>query len=199
MEPFHAVEQLLLNKESRRLKVADVMKLKCAAGCDSMAAEVGTPLSYCGVTYTAMMQVTAVREDELDLSNGEVLTYGVCLWSAGNCSRDITRQVFDQLQDAATFRAPRPEMQKLPVDNYMRIVGVQNAYAAGDCSRIVAAPLPPTAQVWPQHACLLCSWCWSGCVSSQAQHGGAVAGGRAAGRVHCTHHQPESCAWDWWW
>lgn len=96
-----------------------------------------------------MLQVTAVREDELDLSTGVALKYGVCLWSAGNCSRDITRQVFEQLEGAAAFRAPRPPMQKLPVDNHMRVIGCQNVYAAGDCSRIVAAPLPPTAQVRP--------------------------------------------------
>ena len=106
-----------------------------------------------------MLQVTAVRDDEMDLSSGEVLKYGVCLWSAGNASRDITRQIFEQLLGADGFRAPRPEMQKLPVDNYMRIVGVQNAYAAGDCSRIVTAPLPPTAQVRPPgHACCICGW-----------------------------------------
>lgn len=93
------------------------------------------------------VRVTAVREDELDLSTGKVLPYGVCLWSAGNCSRDITRQVFDQLEGVDAFRAPRPPMQKLPVDNFMRVVGCQNVYAAGDCSRIVSAPLPPTAQV----------------------------------------------------
>eukprot|EP00892_Ulva_mutabilis_P004213 jgi/Ulvmu1/2163/UM013_0006.1 len=104
-------------------------------------------LANLNVKLVTGVRVTAVREDELDLSTGEVLQYGVCLWSAGNASRDVTRQVFEQLEGARAYRAPRPEMQKLPVDNYMRIVGLQNAYAAGDCSRVVSAPLPPTAQV----------------------------------------------------
>jgi NADH:ubiquinone reductase (non-electrogenic) len=83
----------------------------------------------------------------MDLSTGETMQYGVCLWSAGNSSREVTQQIFVGLEDQQPFAAPRPEMQKLAVDPYLRIIGAKNAFAAGDCARIVSAPLPPTAQV----------------------------------------------------
>ena len=93
------------------------------------------------------MQVTEVRETEMELSDGQTLLYGVCLWSAGNASRDITRQLFAGLKEQQPYAAPRPESQKLAVDAHLRIIGAKNAFAAGDCARIVTGPLPPTAQV----------------------------------------------------
>lgn len=99
------------------------------------------------IMLLSRMQVTEVRETDMDLSNGQTLPYGVCLWSAGNRSRDITLQIFRNLEGQKPYAAPRPEMQKLAVDPYLRIIGAKNAFAVGDCARIVTAPLPPTAQV----------------------------------------------------
>lgn len=102
------------------------------------------------------MQVTAVRETEMYLSNGTALPYGVCLWSAGNCSRQITRDIFGQVEGQQPYKTRREAQQKIAVDNYMRMIGTTNVFAAGDCARIVEAPLPPTAQVG------LCRLCRSG-------------------------------------
>ena len=80
------------------------------------------------------------------LSSGDVLPYGVCLWSAGNCSRQITRDIFGQVEGQQPWKARREAQQKVAVDNYLRVIGTTNVFAAGDCAQIVDAPLPPTAQ-----------------------------------------------------
>lgn len=89
----------------------------------------------------------AVRETEMYLSSGDALPYGVCLWSAGQCSRKITRNVFGQVEAQQPWKARSEAQQKVAVDNYLRLIGTSNVFAAGDCASIVEAPLPPTAQV----------------------------------------------------
>lgn len=93
------------------------------------------------------VKVTEVRRDTLVLSNGEEMGYGVCLWSAGNASRQLTRDFVAQLPEQAQHSPGRPEQCKLAVDQYMRIIGAPDAFAVGDCSKIVTGPLPATAQV----------------------------------------------------
>jgi NADH:ubiquinone reductase (non-electrogenic) len=105
-------------------------------------------------TVSCALQVTAVRETEMYLSNGQALPYGVCLWSAGNCSRQITRDIFGQVEGQQPYKARREAQQKVAVDNYLRVVGTKNVFAAGDCARLVEGPLPPTAQVRPHISCL---------------------------------------------
>jgi hypothetical protein len=85
----------------------------------------------------------------MDLSTGETMQYGVCLWSAGNSSREVTQQIFVGLEDQQPFAAPRPEMQKLAVDPYLRIIGAKNAFAAAT----VPASSPRPCRPLPRCAC----------------------------------------------
>jgi NADH:ubiquinone reductase (non-electrogenic) len=88
-----------------------------------------------------------VREKKILLSNGDSLPYGVCLWSTGNSSRPLTRDLAAQVPEQKQFAAKRPEQTKLAVDDHLRIIGTARAFAVGDCSTIVRGSLPPTAQV----------------------------------------------------
>ncbi|KAG9039011.1 NADH:ubiquinone oxidoreductase, partial [Tulasnella sp. UAMH 9824] len=71
----------------------------------------------------------------------EELPYGLLVWAAGNVSRPITRDLMAQLPQHQTNR------RGLLVDDYLRLLGVNDVYAIGDCT---ATSYAPTAQVATQ-------------------------------------------------
>ena len=88
-------------------------------------------------THTAVVKVEPGR---IHLNSGEVLPFGLLVWSTGI--------------------GPSPLIQSLPfgknshsrliVDEYLRIPGHEDIYAIGDCATIAAQNLPATAQVAQQ-------------------------------------------------
>ncbi|KAG8905199.1 NADH:ubiquinone oxidoreductase, partial [Tulasnella sp. 417] len=83
-------------------------------------------------------KVVVVKNDKGQI---EELPYGLLVWAAGNVSRPITRDLMAQLPQHQTNR------RGLLVDDYLRLLGVNDVYAIGDCT---ATSYAPTAQVATQ-------------------------------------------------
>ncbi|KAG8922136.1 NADH:ubiquinone oxidoreductase, partial [Tulasnella sp. 417] len=79
-------------------------------------------------------KVVVVKNDKGQI---EELPYGLLVWAAGNVSRPITRDLMAQLPQHQTNR------RGLLVDDYLRLLGVNDVYAIGDCT---ATSYAPTAQ-----------------------------------------------------
>jgi NADH dehydrogenase len=66
--------------------------------------------------------VTAVDEDGLTLSTGEVLAASTVVWCAGMRANPLT----------ADLGVECDRLGRLPVDDYLRVIGVPDVFAAGD-------------------------------------------------------------------
>lgn len=85
--------------------------------------------------------VSQVTETSVMLRDGTVIDCGICLWSAGIGPRSFVKDKLDVQKD---------HRSKILVDNYLRVKGMQNMYALGDCSVFVGDELAATAQVAQQ-------------------------------------------------
>jgi NADH dehydrogenase len=65
---------------------------------------------------------TTVGERSVTLSTGEVLPAATVVWCAGMRANPLT----------ARFGVPRDRLGRLPVDDFLRVEGVQGVFAAGD-------------------------------------------------------------------
>lgn len=90
------------------------------------------------------VSVKEVHQHSLMLSNGQVLPFGMCVWSTGNEMIPFIKNLpFDR--DQRTGR--------LLVDEYLRVSSpCKSVYAIGDCAMERTNPLPATAQVANQQA-----------------------------------------------
>lgn len=94
--------------------------------------------------------VKEVKEQTIELNNGESLPYGLAVWAAGNGPIPLTLQLIDALgeeqkkeQDVARGR--------VAIDPWMRAVGGDGRILVfGDCSCVTNSQLPATAQVASQ-------------------------------------------------
>ncbi|HET9874206.1 MAG TPA: FAD-dependent oxidoreductase [Mycobacterium sp.] len=68
------------------------------------------------------VSVTMIGEHEVSLSSGEVVQAGTVVWCAGLRASELTRQL------AVT----RDRFGRVPVDDYLRVIGVPSVFAAGD-------------------------------------------------------------------
>jgi NADH dehydrogenase len=66
--------------------------------------------------------VTAVDANAVTLSTGEVLPASTVVWCAGMRANPLT----------ADLGVPRDRLGRLPVDDYLRVIGVADVFAAGD-------------------------------------------------------------------
>jgi NADH dehydrogenase len=66
--------------------------------------------------------VAAVDERRVTLSSGEVIPAATLVWCAGMRANPLTSQ----------FGVPCDRLGRLPVDDYLRVEGVDNVFAAGD-------------------------------------------------------------------
>eukprot|EP00698_Gefionella_okellyi_P010443 TRINITY_DN2711_c0_g2_i2.p1 TRINITY_DN2711_c0_g2~~TRINITY_DN2711_c0_g2_i2.p1 ORF type:complete len:398 (+),score=65.80 TRINITY_DN2711_c0_g2_i2:262-1455(+) len=93
--------------------------------------------------------VTKVDAGQLTISTGEVIPFGLCVWSTGVAPAPVVR-------DLAGVK--HAKNGRLLTDLYMRIQRaegggpVQDVYAIGDCATPEVANLAPTAQVAAQEA-----------------------------------------------
>jgi NADH:ubiquinone reductase (H+-translocating) len=77
------------------------------------------------------VSVTAVDEGGATLSTGEVLAASTVVWCAGMRANPLT----------ADLGVQRDRLGRVPVDDYLRVNGVQNVFAAGD---VAAAKMDDT-------------------------------------------------------
>jgi len=66
--------------------------------------------------------VARVDERSVTLSSGEVIEAATVVWCAGMRANPLTEQ----------FDVPRDRLGRLPVDDYLRVEGVERVFAAGD-------------------------------------------------------------------
>lgn len=133
----HSGDQLLQQfEESQRLSAAEFLKKE-------------------KVDLKFGIRVNEVRKDEIVLtpkSGGQktTLPYGTCVWCAGTAAQPLMEKFFDNMP---------PEAQAgkgyIAIDDWLRVRGVEDVFALGDCARIPHKNLPPTAQVAAQQGAFL--------------------------------------------
>lgn len=84
-----------------------------------------------GVQTRLSVSVTAVDEHELTLSTGEGLATSTVVWCAGMRANPLT----------ADLGVECDRLGRLPVDDYLRVIGVDGVFAAGD---VAAAQMDDT-------------------------------------------------------
>jgi NADH dehydrogenase len=75
-----------------------------------------------GVESRLGVRVTAVGVDGATLSTGETLAASTVVWCAGMRANPLT----------ADLGVERDRLGRVPVDDYLRVIGVQEVFAAGD-------------------------------------------------------------------
>ena len=91
-------------------------------------------------------RVVEVTEEDVVLQSGERIRYGVLVWAAGNGTRPIVTKLIERASGELDNDAVM-KRKKIPVDPWLRVLGVKNVIALGDCAMVENAPLPSTAQV----------------------------------------------------
>jgi NADH dehydrogenase FAD-containing subunit len=99
-----------------------------------------------GADIGAASRCLQVTQDIIKLKGGEEISYGVCVWSAGNAPRPLVQQLAEQIPEQAEFQ-PGGRPSKLAVDPFLRVIGAKDVLAIGDNSLVVGDRLPTTAQV----------------------------------------------------
>lgn len=97
--------------------------------------------------------VKEVGEKFIELSNGERLPYGFCVWAAGNGPIPF---VLDMVESIDEQRAAQPKARgRIAIDGWLRAAGAPNVFAIGDCTFQEDNPMPATAQVASQQGSYL--------------------------------------------
>ena len=104
-----------------------------------------------GVQVDVRLQagVREVTEDEIHLSDGTSLRYGLALWAAGIGTLGFVRSTSEAIGGAQQEHAAQAR-GRLAVDGWMRVLGAPGVFAFGDCAHVVGSPYPATAQVASQ-------------------------------------------------
>ncbi|MFC9363272.1 NAD(P)/FAD-dependent oxidoreductase [Rhodococcus sp. NPDC057014] len=89
---------------------------------DSARPVIEAGLSENGVETMTGVGIAAVDEHGVTLSTGEVLAAATVVWCAGMRANPLTAQ----------FDAERDRLGRLPVDDYLRVIGSPGVFAAGD-------------------------------------------------------------------
>jgi NADH:ubiquinone reductase (non-electrogenic) len=84
--------------------------------------------------------VVKVERDRVHLKDGEVLTYGLLVWSTGNGTAPLVR--------SAPFR--KDQNGRIIIDRFLAVEGQTGIYAAGDCATFEEKNIPATAQMAQQ-------------------------------------------------
>ncbi len=90
--------------------------------------------------------VKEVTKNQVILKDGQVLDFGMCIWSTGNSPIDLIKNS-DFTKDAKSGR--------ILVDDHLKVVGHKNVFAIGDCANDPNVNLPQTAQCAQQEGLYL--------------------------------------------
>ncbi|MFD2615423.1 NAD(P)/FAD-dependent oxidoreductase [Paenibacillus gansuensis] len=80
-----------------------------------------------GIESYTSVTVQSISEEGVVLSDGTKIPAFTTIWTAGVKASPLT----------ALFPVERDNFDRLPVDEYMRVVGMTDVYAAGDCARVL--------------------------------------------------------------
>jgi NADH:ubiquinone reductase (H+-translocating) len=103
--------------------------------------EINAALDALGVERRLGTEVSEVLDGGVRLSDGTTIPADTVIWTAGMLANPLTRQIPGE----------RDRLGRLVVDEYLRVVGVPDVYAAGDTAAAVAEPGHPVMQSC-QHA-----------------------------------------------
>lgn len=90
-----------------------------------------------GVEVRTSAPVVRLDADRVVLEGGEEIPYGLAVWAGGNAPRDLIRRLGIDLDRSG----------RLPVDERLRLPGLEDVYALGDCAAVGEPSYPATAQV----------------------------------------------------
>jgi NADH dehydrogenase len=90
--------------------------------------EILAALAHAGVEVRLGVRLASLDRDRATLSDGTVIPTRTAVWTAGMRASGLTAQI----------PGTRDELGRLTVDEYMRVVGVDGVYAAGDTAAAVA-------------------------------------------------------------
>lgn len=97
--------------------------------------------------------VKEVKDKTIELSTGESIPYGFCVWAAGNGPLPI---IMDTIESMPMQKELQSKARgRLVTDRWLRVLGGSGIYSIGDCSFIEDMPLPQTAQVASQQGSYL--------------------------------------------
>ncbi|GIN74905.1 oxidoreductase [Bacillus sp. J14TS2] len=96
-------------------------------GPEKVGRKLDQMLSKCGVTVIHNRKAMREKAGVLKLNNGDCLTIGLCVWTAGLIPNPVLRNMNLPLT---------PDGQML-VDECYRVQGVPDVYSIGDCARII--------------------------------------------------------------
>jgi|SRR4030095_2082038 len=80
--------------------------------------------------------ITKITDKEIYLNDGSHIKYGMLVWATGNTATPLVEQ----------STLPKNAHKKIIVDGNLKVTGIENIYALGDCSEINGQPFPVTAQ-----------------------------------------------------
>jgi len=95
-------------------------------------------------------RVVRITETEIYLQDGAVIPYGMCVWAAGVGPQKLVTDLIESIPAQTTFKK-----RQLVVDDWLRVIGAEGVFAAGDCATNLHEPLPATAQVAGQQGAYL--------------------------------------------
>uniref|UniRef100_A0A7S1TFN5 FAD/NAD(P)-binding domain-containing protein n=1 Tax=Compsopogon caeruleus TaxID=31354 RepID=A0A7S1TFN5_9RHOD len=103
-----------------------------------------------GVNVMSNSKVVRVTKDNIFLRDGAEIPFGLCVWAAGNAPTNIAENLVASIPDQAKRRGGR-----ILVDDYLRVIGLKDVFAIGDCSEMASGDLPASAQVAVQQGAYL--------------------------------------------
>ncbi|MDR5002088.1 NAD(P)/FAD-dependent oxidoreductase [Brevibacillus parabrevis] len=96
-------------------------------GPEKVGIKLDQALSNCGVKVLYNRKVTKAEEDAVQLSNGDRLPVGLCIWTIGLIPNPALQ----------SMGLPLTSDGQVLVDECYRVQGAQGVYSIGDCARIV--------------------------------------------------------------
>ncbi|MET0701426.1 MAG: FAD-dependent oxidoreductase [Mycobacterium sp.] len=108
--------------QPRRVVLVDHNPLVGSDMGDSARPVIAQALADLGVETLMGTGVTAVGADTVTMSTGEVVPAATVVWCAGMRASPLTAQL----------PVERDRLGRLPVDEYLRVIGVPDVFAAGD-------------------------------------------------------------------
>jgi NADH dehydrogenase len=108
------------------------------------ARSIKSALSEMNIESITNATVTNISENGVTLNNGEIIPALTTIWTAGVKASSLT----------SLFPVERDNFDRLPVDQFLRVKGIDDVYAAGDCARVMTdethAAMMSCQQAMPQ-------------------------------------------------
>lgn len=128
-----------------------------------------------GVRLMLRHQVTRVDPDTLTCKStdksapqdAKVVRHGFVLWASGVGQVPLVRKLLEERLREVQKRSPTP-LRALPVDENLRLLGVEDVFAMGDCAQVVPKSLAEaTDELWTRAGCCDANMAW---LRGEARH-----------------------------